>query len=604
MPAALIAGGGALVISAWIWFLFDRNVARPIELLAGGLRTGQTPEIPEARYLADLGPAARDAAEARARSAEALTEAIAEHAADLQREKETLESILADIGAGAVLTDAGGRVVFYNASAARLLPGIALDRPIQRHLAGGALESAAARLAVGAASTDLTCLTLAGQRLWGRMRAVDGGTLLILRDRPAQRPAPRGTVEKLRRHAATLLPMLDALDGPIPPALAQVIRAEGRGLADTTRELTDAMTGDAPQGQVGLNELAAGLDLLPDQPRLMLLADAAGLNGLLRHLDRHLRAEGIAPRLAAGAEGDEARLSLVWHGAPVPMDRLEAWLAEPPDPMQPELTGHEILAAHVTGIWPEAGEGRARLVLPLPVAMGRADEAGLTYDFALSRRGAARTGLSDVTCVVFDTETTGLDPATDRIVQIAGLRITRGHLTGERFETLVNPGRPIPPGSTAIHGITDAMVADAPDMTAALTAFHHFAEDAVLVAHNAPFDMGMLRRAALETGVHFDNRVLDTILLSAMVWGQSAPHTLDALTERLGITIPPEERHTAMGDTRATAEAYLRLIAALKAKGLDRFEDVLAEARRHSRLIEDANTPQAVSAPQEADPGR
>ena len=81
LQGALIAGGGAAAIIAGVWFLFDRNVARPIELLAGGLRTGQTPEIPEARYLADLGPAARDAAEARARTAEALSDAIAEHAA-------------------------------------------------------------------------------------------------------------------------------------------------------------------------------------------------------------------------------------------------------------------------------------------------------------------------------------------------------------------------------------------------------------------------------------------------------------------------------------------------------------------------------------------
>ena len=589
--AALIAGTGAVAIITWIWFLFDRNVARPIELLAGGLRTGQTPEFPEARYLADLGPAARDAAEARARTAEALSDAIAEHAADLQREKETLESILADIGAGAVMTDLEGRVVFYNASAAHLLPGIALDRPLESQLAGGALEFAAARLAAGAASTDLTCLTSAGQRLWGRMRGVDGGTLLMLRDRPAERPAPRETMERLRRHAATLVPMLEVLDGPIPPALAQAIRAEGQGLANSLRELTDSMTRDAPQGRAGLSELAAGLDLSPDQPRLALLADAAALNGLLRHLDRHLRAEGIAPRLSAEAEEAEARLSLVWPGAPVPMDRLEAWLSEPPDPMQPELTGHEILAAHVTGIWPEARNAEARLVLPLPLATGRADEAGLTYDFALSGRGAGSTRLSDLTCVVFDTETTGLDPASDRIVQIAGLRIARGRLTGEQFETLVNPGRPIPPGATAIHGITDAMVSDALDMTAALKAFHHFAEDAVLVAHNAPFDMKILRRAALETGAHFDNRVLDTILLSAMVWGQSAPHSLDALAARLGIVIPPEERHTAMGDTRATAEAYLRLTAALHAKGLERFEDVLAESRRHHRLIEDANGP-------------
>lgn len=206
-------------------------------------------------------------------------------------------------------------------------------------------------------------------------------------------------------------------------------------------------------------------------------------------------------------------------------------------------------------------------------------------------RGAASSRLADLTCVVFDTETTGLDPATDRIVQIAGVRIARRRLTGERFDTLINPGRPIPPGSTQFHGITDAMVQGAPDMTAALAAFHHFAEGAVLVAHKAPFGMGFLRRAAPETGAHFDNRVLDTVLLSVMVWGQSAPHSLDALSERLGIVIPPEERHAAMGDTKATAEAYLRLIAALEAKGLERLEDVLAESRRRRRLIEDANAP-------------
>lgn len=595
--AALIAGFGALGMVVWIWFLFDRNLARPIELLAGGLRTGRPPEIDEARYLADLGPAARDAAEARARSAEALADAVAEHAAELQREKATLEAILADIGAGAVMTDPAGRVIFYNASAAHLLPGIALDRPIERHLPGGALEAGAARLAAGAAATDLACLTSAGQRLWGRMRRVDDGMLVILRDHPPQRPAPRALLEVLRRHAATLVPMLGALEGPIPPALAQAIRSEGQGLANALRELTAAISGDAVAGQAGLNELAAGLDLAPGQPRLVLLADAAGVNGLLRHLDLHLREQGAGPQLAVEVEGSEARLLLSWAGAPLPMDRLEAWLAEPPDPAQPELTGHEILAAHATGIWAEAQEGRARLVLPLPIAPGRPDSAGLTYDFALSSRGAASSRLADLTCVVFDTETTGLDPATDRIVQIAGLRIARGRLTGERFDTLVNPGRPIPPASTAVHGITDDMVAGAPDMTAALSAFHHFAEDAVLIAHNAPFDMGFLRRAAPETGAHFDNQVLDTVLLSAMLWGRSAPHSLDALTERLGIAIPPEARHTAMGDTRATAEAYLRLIVALEAKGLERFEDVLAEARRHRRLIDDANRPSDSVAP-------
>lgn len=595
LQAGLIAGFGGLAVITGVWFLFDRNVARPIEALAGGLRTGQAPDIEDARYLADLGPAARDAAEARARAAEALAEAVQDHAAELTREKATLEAILADFGAGAVMTDAQGRVVFYNASAARLLPGLALDRPVERHIAAGALDAATARLTAGAEATDLVCLTSEGLRLSGRMRRLEAGMLLILRDHDRERPPPRDALEALRRHAATLVPMLDALDGPIPPALAQAIRDEGQGLARATRRLSDIMAGDAPIARAGLNELAVGLDRAEDLPALVVQAEAGPMNALLRLLDARLRAEGHAPRLRTrAAEGGELHLLLTWTGKAVPMDLLDGWLAEAPDGDQPDLSGAEILATHGTGIWPEAVEaqGDAQLILPLQLAPIQASDHGLTYDFALASRGAASSRLADLTCVVFDTETTGLEP-TDRIVQIAGVRIARGRLTGERFETLVDPGRPIPPASTAIHHISDEMVDGAPDTTAALTAFHHFAEDTVLIAHNAPFDMGMLRRAAPETGAHFDNRVLDTVLLSAMVWGQSVPHTLDALTERLGITIPPEDRHTAMGDTVATAEAFLRLIPALEAKGITRFEEAVVEARRHRRLIEDANPDQS-----------
>ncbi|MGR3409796.1 MAG: 3'-5' exonuclease [Paracoccus sp. (in: a-proteobacteria)] len=228
--------------------------------------------------------------------------------------------------------------------------------------------------------------------------------------------------------------------------------------------------------------------------------------------------------------------------------------------------------------------------MPLWLAEPRTADSGVTYDFGLPTRGLGSTRLSDLTCVVFDTETTGLEPS-DRIVQIAGLRLVRGRRTGERFETLVDPGRPIPPASTKIHGIDDAAVSGAPTLSQALMAFHHFCDDAVLIAHNAPFDMGFLRRAQPEAGLQFDNRVLDTVLLSAMIWGQSAVHSLDALSERLGIVIPPEARHTAMGDTIATAEAFLRLIPALEAKGIVTFEDAVAEGRRHRRLIGDANLP-------------
>ncbi|WP_411958060.1 exonuclease domain-containing protein [Paracoccus homiensis] len=594
VQGGLIAGFGGLAAVTLVWFLFDRHVARPIEALAGGLRTGQAPDPDDTRYLADLGPAARDAAEARARAAEALAEAVAEHAAELTREKATLEDILSDFGAGAVMVDPQGRVVFYNASAARLLPGLALDRPLDRHLLPGALQAAVARLNAGVDATDLTCLTHDGTRLSGRMRKLDQGTLLILRDHAPNRPAPRQALESLRRHAATLVPMLDALDGPMPPDLTRAIRDEGQGLSLATRHLTEILQSDAITSRASLPELLTGLPISGELPRLSVICEAQAMNALLSLLVDRLGRTGHPPRLRIMPQDSaEAHLRIEWQGAPLAVAQLDHWLDQAPDPEQPDQSGADILQRHGTGIWPEADDKGCALILPLGLASGDVTGGGLTYDFALASRGAASSRLSDLTCVVFDTETTGLSPTEDRIVQIAGVRIARGRLTGESFETLVNPGRPIPPRATQIHHIDDRMVADAPDLTAALTAFHHFAEDAILIAHNAPFDMGLLRAAAAETGAHFDNRVLDTVLLSAMVWGGSVPHTLDALGERLDIQIPPEDRHTAMGDTLATAKAFLRLIPALSAKGIERFEDVQSNARRFRRMIEDANPHQS-----------
>lgn len=219
----------------------------------------------------------------------------------------------------------------------------------------------------------------------------------------------------------------------------------------------------------------------------------------------------------------------------------------------------------------------------------------VVYDFELlaKDRGSeiADTLLDDLTYVVFDTETTGLLPSRgDEIVQIAAVRIVNGRrVEKEVLNTLVNPHRPIPLMATEIHGISDAMVADAPGIEKAAQRLHKFAQGAVLVAHNAPFDLAFLRRDEQRIGVRFDNPVLDTVLLSAIVFGQSETHSLDALAARLGIYLPEEARHTAIGDASATADALLKLIPALKARGFLTFGDVLSEMRRHSRLLKDSN---------------
>lgn len=595
---ALIGGLGVLGLITLVWYLFDTHVARPIETLAGGLLTGTPPSEAEGRYLADLAPAARAAASAFATARADLASAVKAHAKAMAHETSILESILSDIGAGAILADRDGHVLFYNAAATQLLPGIGLDRPLARFLQGGGLAVAQARIAAGAEATDIALTGADGQRLSGRLRPLpeeEGGSVLILRPARREPVPPRAAIEALRAHAAALTPLLDTLADPIPPPLASALRGAGQGLTEALRELDLALRPEVPrQRRVAAEELARGLSLpLAEVAPVTLAADGWQVGALVTGLGERLAGTGRNPTAAIAADRDGALLTLGWQGPPLPMDLLEEWLRTAPDPDQPELSGTDILVAHGTGIWSEADPadpGRARLVMPLAISpIQRAARPSVTYDFALAGRAAPDLRpLSALTCVVFDTETTGL-ALSDRIVQIAGLRIAGGKLTGEQFDTLVNPGGPIPPASTAIHGITDQMVTGAPDMTTALRGFHHFSEGAVLIAHNAPFDMGLLRAAEGEIGLHFPNRVMDTVLLSAMIWGQAAVHSLDAICERLGIELPPELRHTAMGDAAATAQAFLRMLPALEAKGITRFEDVLSRSRKYRRLLGDAN---------------
>ncbi|MEW2917090.1 3'-5' exonuclease [Ruegeria sp. ANG10] len=218
----------------------------------------------------------------------------------------------------------------------------------------------------------------------------------------------------------------------------------------------------------------------------------------------------------------------------------------------------------------------------------------LVYDFDLLNSAAAgefeSLALRDLCFVVFDTETTGLLPHKDEIVQIGAVRVVNGRIVqGERLDILVDPGMPIPPASTKVHHISDHMVQGAPDIAAAGRTFHQFARDAVIVAHNAPFDMAFLRRHAKRMDVDWDHPILDTVLLSAVLFGASDKHTLDALCDRLEIAIPHDLRHTALGDAVATAQALVKMLPMLQARGMTTFGAVIEATRQHGRLLEDLN---------------
>ncbi|MBR9843575.1 MAG: 3'-5' exonuclease [Rhodobacteraceae bacterium] len=218
----------------------------------------------------------------------------------------------------------------------------------------------------------------------------------------------------------------------------------------------------------------------------------------------------------------------------------------------------------------------------------------LVYDFDLmehdSERAIEDRPIQSLTYVVFDTETTGLLPHKDEIVQIGAVRVVNGRIVpGEEVDQLVNPGMPIPPASTKVHHVTNDMVADAPSIDIAARDFHKYAGGAVIVAHNAPFDMAFLKRHGKRLGLDWEHPIIDTVLLSAVLFGASETHTLDALCDRLGVTIPPHLRHTALGDAQATAEVLCKMLPMLKSRGYETFVDVIRQTRKHGRLLEDLN---------------
>ena len=168
--------------------------------------------------------------------------------------------------------------------------------------------------------------------------------------------------------------------------------------------------------------------------------------------------------------------------------------------------------------------------------------------------------LADRTVVVVDVETTGWLHEQAELTEIGAVRFTGPHLTGE-FSSLVRPARPIPAEITVLTGITDEMVSRAPVAGPALRAFLEFAGDCVLVAHNAPFDLGFLTTAAAAAGVRWPPlAVLDTAVLARLLLSpEEVPDCrLGTLAGYFGARTVP--CHRALADARATADVLAGLL--------------------------------------------
>jgi DNA polymerase-3 subunit epsilon len=300
----------------------------------------------------------------------------------------------------------------------------------------------------------------------------------------------------------------------------------------------------------------------------------------------------------AASSAGKAQLDLVWTGQAMSTETVMSWEM---DAMRTggeatRLTVRDVIERHAGAFWFERERARHqaffRLLLPLANPQEQAERAALLpgdsrpeyYDFDLFKtteltRSLDDRLLTDLSYTVFDTETTGLNPSQgDEIIQVGAARIVNNKLLRqESFEQLVDPKRAIPAAGIPIHGIRPEMVVGQPTIDQVLPAFHAFAQDTVLVAHNAAFDMRFLQLKQELTGVVFDHPVLDTLLLSALVHPNQDSHRLEALAERFNVTIVG--RHTALGDAMVTAEAFLKLIPLLAEKGIH----TLGQAREASQ---------------------
>jgi DNA polymerase III subunit epsilon len=189
--------------------------------------------------------------------------------------------------------------------------------------------------------------------------------------------------------------------------------------------------------------------------------------------------------------------------------------------------------------------------------------------------------LFDTTFVVLDLETTGLRPGQDRITEIGAVKVRGGEVLGE-LRTFVHPGRPIPPAITAVTGITDAMVRDAPRIEAVLPTVRAFLGDAVLVAHNARFDVSFLRAAAAaHDGGAFEPVVVDTAQLARrLVRDEVRNCRLATLAQHFRSPIRPD--HRALTDARATVDVLHGLIERAGTLGATTLEDLRDLARSTS----------------------
>lgn len=630
LAGVAVAGGFALTWY-WVRHRLRRRaaaLAEEAELIA---RANPRHTVEPQPY-ADLAPVPAAINELAARLREAREDAdgrVAAATAQLAEQKGWLEAILTDLTEGVVVCNMNHQVLLYNQGALKLLQvagelglGRSLFNLVTRQPILHALELLTFRLRTqgppeaGDATAPVVCASADSRSLLrGRIGLIlspdrdPAGYVLTFSD-VTQEIATLGkrdalltsATEGMRAPLANLRAAVETVAAyPAMPAeerarFDQVIVRESNALSERLETVAagyrDLVAGYWPMSAIySLDLLNCVVQRAGEDSNVSLVGlpvwlhgDSYGLMLALTALLAQLRRRIGGGAIDLGTVSGERRhyIDFAWDGAPVPSAEIDRWMGEALDPSAGSLTLRDVLDRHRSEAWSQpAGPGRAILRLPVAAAERPPVDAALArrpprpefYDFALMHQalpGAAQGDrrLKELSFVVFDTETTGLDAARgDEIVSIAGVRIVNGRiLTGETFERLVDPRRPIPAFSTAFHGITDAMVKGKPPIHVVLPQFRSFVADSVLVAHNAAFDLSFIRPKEAEAAVLLRNPVLDTQLLGAYLLGNVDDNSLDGLARRLGVEIVG--RHTAAGDALMTAAVFLRQIDLLEPRGI------------------------------------